>query len=82
MTRSGLIWTALIVVGLSGPALAQPSSIEREEAAREREESRREREQERPRIATGGTGSACADISDLDRRRADGIGHCRHTAAY
>ena len=46
MTRSHIFWAALIAIGISGPALAQPS-FEREQEAREREAERREREQER-----------------------------------
>jgi HEAT repeat protein len=47
MTRSRIIWAALLTFGIASPALAQPSSLEREQAAREREQERAEREQER-----------------------------------
>jgi HEAT repeat protein len=47
MKRSRILLAALVAIGLSGPALAQPSSAEREQAAREREQERADRAQER-----------------------------------
>jgi HEAT repeat protein len=47
MTKSQIVWAALVALSISGPALAQPSSFAREQETREREAERREREQER-----------------------------------
>jgi HEAT repeat protein len=47
MKRSRILLAALVAIGLSGPALAQPWSAEGEQPAREREQERAERAQER-----------------------------------
>jgi tetratricopeptide (TPR) repeat protein len=46
MKRSRMLLAAIVAIGLSGPALAQPSTAERDQA-REREQERADRAQER-----------------------------------